>query len=127
MVLQPLSAVAPIIKSKPKELLIALSIIFIFNAVALGAFPFVGQALDMSYNHFGAWVAMAIHDTGSVVGAAMSYGGNSAEVAATLKLGRTIWLIPLIIILGMLNSKNGIFVTNIYYAIYISYFCRLNF
>ena len=101
-----IAAVAPIIKSKPKELLIALSIIFIFNAVALGAFPFVGQALDMSYNHFGAWVAMAIHDTGSVVGAAMSYGGNSAEVAATLKLGRTIWLIPLIIILGMLNSKN---------------------
>jgi len=114
-----IAAVAPIIKSKPKELLIALSIIFIFNAVALGAFPFVGQALDMSYNHFGAWVAMAIHDTGSVVGAAMSYGGNSAEVAATLKLGRTIWLIPLIIILGMLNSKNGMFKLPIFIMLFI--------
>ena len=62
---------------------------------------------------------MAIHDTGSVVGAAMSYGGNSAEVAATLKLGRTIWLIPLIIILGMLNSKNAMFKLPIFIMLFI--------
>ena len=92
-----IAAIAPIIKSKPKELLIALSIIFIFNAIAIVAFPLIGQSLEMSYEQFGAWSAMAIHDTGSVIGAAMTYGGNSAEVAATLKLGRTLWLIPLII------------------------------
>ena len=79
-------AIAPIIKCKSKELLIALSIIFIFNAIAIVAFPLIGQSLEMSYEQFGAWSAMAIHDTGSVIGAAMSYGGNSAEVAATLKL-----------------------------------------
>ena len=50
---------------------------------------------------------MAIHDTGSVIGAAMSYGGNSAEVAATLKLGRTLWLIPLIIFLSISNNENA--------------------
>ena len=102
-----IAAIAPIIKSKPKELLISLSIIFIFNAVAILVFPFIGQSLEMSYIQFGAWVAMAIHDTGSVIGAAMSYGGNSAEVAATLKLGRTLWLIPLIIILGIFNNENA--------------------
>ena len=102
-----IAAIAPIIKSKPKELLIALSIIFIFNAVAIVAFPLIGQSLEMSYEQFGAWSAMAIHDTGSVIGAAMSYGGNSAEVAATLKLGRTLWLIPLIIILSISNNENA--------------------
>tara|TARA_B100002019_G_scaffold138508_1_gene119341 strand:+ start:1806 stop:2708 length:903 start_codon:yes stop_codon:yes gene_type:complete len=102
-----IAAIAPIIKSKPKELLIALSIIFIFNAIAIVAFPLIGQSLEMSYEQFGVWSAMAIHDTGSVIGAAMSFGGNSAEVAATLKLGRTLWLIPLIIFLSISNNENA--------------------
>ena len=119
-----IAAIAPIIKSKPKELLIALSIIFIFNAIAIVAFPLIGQSLEMSYEQFGAWSAMAIHDTGSVIGAAMSYGGNSAEVAATLKLGRTLWLIPLIIFLSIFNNENAkvklpIFVTIFILAIFI--------
>ena len=117
-------AIAPIIKSKPKELLIALSIIFIFNAIAIVAFPLIGQSLEMSYEQFGVWSAMAIHDTGSVIGAAMSYGGNSAEVAATLKLGRTLWLIPLIIFLSISNNENAkvklpIFVTIFILAIFM--------
>ena len=67
---------------------------------------------------------MAIHDTGSVIGAAMSYGGNSAEVAATLKLGRTLWLIPLIIFLSISNNENAkvklpIFVTIFILAIFM--------
>ena len=102
-----IAAIAPIIKSKPKELLIALSIIFTFNAIAIVLFPLIGQSLEMSYEQFGAWSAMAIHDTGSVIVAAMSYGGNSAEVAATLKLGRTLWLIPLILILGIFKNENA--------------------
>jgi len=119
-----IAAIAPIIKSKPKELLIALSIIFIFNAIAIVAFPLIGQSLEMSYEQFGAWSAMAIHDTGSVIGAAMSFGGNSAEVAATLKLGRTLWLIPLIIFLSISNNENAkvrlpIFVTIFILAIFM--------
>ena len=119
-----IATIAPIIKSKPKELLIALSIIFIFNAIAIVAFPLIGQSLEMSYEQFGAWSAMAIHDTGSVIGAAMTYGGNSAEVAATLKLGRTLWLIPLIIFLSISNNENAkvrlpIFVTIFILAIFM--------
>ena len=114
-----IAAIAPIIKSKPKELLIALSIIFIFNAVAIVVFPLLGQSLEMSYEQFGAWSSMAIHDTGSVIGAAMSYGGNSAEVAATLKLGRTLWLVPLILVLGIFNNENAKVKLPIFVTIFI--------
>tara|TARA_Y100000996_G_scaffold162575_1_gene126240 strand:- start:579 stop:1028 length:450 start_codon:yes stop_codon:yes gene_type:complete len=62
--------------------------------------------MDMSDERFGAWIAMAIHDTSSVIGAALSYGGNAAEIATTLKLGRTLWIIPLIIILGLLFKND---------------------
>ena len=95
-----MAAVAPLIKAKPRDLLVSLAIIFIFNAIAIGIFPIIGNSIGMSNEQFGAWIAMAIHDTGSVIGTAMAYGGDTIETAATLKLGRTIWLIPLILILG---------------------------
>ena len=95
-----MAAVAPLIQAKPRDLLVSLAIIFIFNAIAIGIFPIIGNSIGMSNEQFGAWIAMAIHDTGSVIGTAMAYGGDTIETAATLKLGRTIWLIPLILILG---------------------------
>jgi len=95
-----MAAVAPLIQAKPRDLLVSLAIIFIFNAIAIGIFPIIGSSIGMSNEQFGAWIAMAIHDTGSVIGTAMAYGGDTIETAATLKLGRTIWLIPLILILG---------------------------
>ena len=91
-------ALAPVIKAKPQEVLISITIIFLLNAVAIIIFPIAGNFFDMSNYQFGAWSALAIHDTSSVIGAALSYSDESAQVAATLKLGRTIWIIPLLLI-----------------------------
>ena len=95
-----MAAISPLIKSKPKDLYVALAIIFIFNAFAIGILPLVGIKLGMSSESFGAWSSMAVHDTSSVIGTAIAFGGSALETATTLKLSRTIWLIPLIIILG---------------------------
>lgn len=101
-----MAAVAPIIKAKPQELLIAMSIVFLLNAIAILLFPLVGNYLEMSNFEFGAWSALAIHDTSSVIGSAISYSNESVQAAATLKLGRTIWLIPLILIANWIINKN---------------------
>ena len=101
-----IAAISPLIKPKEKDLLTSLALIFIFNAIALAIFPVIGNSIDMTDESFGAWIAMAIHDTSSVIGAALSYGGNAAEIATTLKLGRTLWLIPLIIIIGLLFKND---------------------
>ena len=93
-------AIAPIIKARPKDLLTAITLIFLLNALAIIIFPIIGLYLGLSQDHFGAWAAMAIHDTSSVIGAAMVYGEEAVETAATLKLGRTLWLIPLILLLS---------------------------
>ena len=47
--------------------------------------PLIGNSIGMTDVSFGAWAAMAIHDTSSVVGAAMAYRG-ALETATTLKL-----------------------------------------
>ena len=111
-----IAAIAPIIKAKQSDLILALTIIFIFNLVALIFFPYIGSFLSMNSIEFGSFVALAVHDTSSVIGTALEYSTESVEVAATLKVARTLWLIPLIILLNFLykeedgKSKYPIFV-----------------
>ena len=100
-----MAAVAPIIKAKPQELLIAMTIVFLLNAVAIILFPIIGGYLEMTDFEFGAWSALAIHDTSSVIGSATIFSNESAQVAATLKLGRTVWLIPLLLIANWIFNK----------------------
>ena len=102
-----MAAMAPIIKAKPQELLVAMTIVFLLNAFAIISFPIVGSYLEMTNFEFGAWSALAIHDTGSVIGSALIFSNESAQVAATLKTGRTIWLIPLILIANWVFNKQA--------------------
>lgn len=101
-----MAAVSPIIKANSNQLLISITIIFLLNSLAIIIFPYVGTYLSMNQDMFGAWIALSIHDTSSVVGAAMVYGENSLESASTLKLGRTLFLIPLIIFLSYKFNNN---------------------
>ena len=99
-------AVAPIIKAKPSELIVSLTIVFMLNAIAIVFFPMIATYLQMGNEEFGAFAALAIHDTSSVVGAAIQYSPESVEMASVLKLGRTLWLIPLLFVLNYKFNKD---------------------
>ena len=119
-----MAAVAPVIKSRPQELSIAIAIIFLLNAIGILFFPLIAEQINLSQSEFGLWAATAIHDTSAVIGAAMIYGAESLEVAATLKLGRTLWIIPLVIILALMNRTDSrpklpLFVIGFILAIFI--------
>lgn len=92
-----IASLSPIIGATAHQTGAALAIVFLLNALALFAFPHIGDWLKLSQEQFGVWVALAIHDTSSVVATAQIYGEEAAHVATTLKLGRTLWLIPLIL------------------------------
>ena len=119
-----MAAVAPVIKSRPQELSIAIAIIFLLNAIGILFFPLIAEQINLSQSEFGLWAATAIHDTSAVIGAAMIYGAESLEVAATLKLGRTLWIIPLVIIFALINRTDSrpklpLFVIGFILAIFI--------
>ena len=103
-----MAVVAPLIKAKPQTLLISLAIIFILNTIAIILFPIFGSYLNMSAYQFGVFSALAIHDTGSVIGSALQFDSNSVEVAASLKVMRTLWLIPLVIVLNYQFNTNKV-------------------
>ena len=97
-----IATLAPLIQAKPHNVGVAMALVFLLNAVALLTFPYIGHALELSQQDFGAWVALAIHDTSSVVATAAIYGDEAAVVATTVKLGRTLWLIPLAFVVSLL-------------------------
>jgi len=90
-----IAAISPVIKAKSKTISIALGIVFLLNSIALFAFPAIGHFLNLTQEQFGLWCAIAIHDTSSVVGAALDYGDEALRIATTVKLSRTLWIIPL--------------------------------
>jgi len=115
-----IASVAPSIKAKPEELTTAITIIFLLNAIAVLVFPLSNGYLGLNEIQFGAWAALAIHDTASVVGAASSISEVSVEVAATLKVARTIWIVPLVIFSAWLyRNKNDGFGLPIFVVFFI--------
>ncbi len=56
---------------------------------------------------FGVWSALAIHDTSSVVGAAMQYGARALEIATTIKLTRALWIVPVTLVIGMFWNRGN--------------------
>jgi len=103
-----IAAVTPVIKSDEKQTSVALGVIFILNSIALFLFPAIGHWLNLSQTNFGLWCALAIHDTSSVVGAANKYGSEALQIATTVKLARALWIIPVVLITGILfKNKNS--------------------
>jgi len=92
------ATMAPVIKAQDSQVAQTLTIIFVLNGIAILLFPAIGEQLNMSQQQFGMWAAMAIHDTSSVVGAAAVYGDEALTTAATLKVLRILWLIPVIVL-----------------------------
>lgn len=101
-----IATVAPVMDAPVKDVTIALSVVFVLNAVAIFIFPGLGYVFDMNQTQFGLWCAVAIHDTSSVVGAASVYGDQALELATTAKLARVLWIIPVVLVLSFLN-RNG--------------------
>ncbi|MFT7688410.1 MAG: putative integral membrane protein (TIGR00698 family) [Candidatus Azotimanducaceae bacterium] len=90
-----IATLAPILKARADQVGVALAIVFLLNAAALFTFPYIGHFFELTQEQFGVWVALSIHDTSSVVATAQIYGDEAARIATTVKLGRTLWLIPL--------------------------------
>ena len=100
-----IAAVAPAIRARNHDVSVALATVFFLNAVALFIFPPIGRHFGLSQVQFGTWSALAIHDTSSVVGAAMQYGARALEVATTIKLTRALWIVPVTLVIGTVWNR----------------------
>lgn len=102
-----IAAISPVIKANGKAISIALGVVFLLNSIALFVFPVLGNFFHLTQEQFGLWCAIAIHDTSSVVGATLDYGDEALRIATTVKLARTLWIIPLSILSMFLFKTKG--------------------
>lgn len=109
-----IAATAPVIDADDDEVATAISVIFFFNMLAALFFPVLGSALGFSTvsgESFGIFAGTAINDTSSVTAAASTwdalYGLGSATLdkAVTVKLTRTLAIIPITLVLALVRSR----------------------
>ncbi len=102
-----IAAVAPIVAAEDDEIAFSISTVFLFNLVAVLAFPLFGHTLGLSQEGFGIWAGTAINDTSSVVAAGYAYGPAAGDLATITKLARTTMIIPVSLVLALLMATRG--------------------
>lgn len=110
------AATAPVIRAGDEDVAQAISVIFFFNVVAALVFPWFGGMVGFSTTSgeaFGIFAGTAVNDTSSVTAAASTWdslynlGSQTLDKAVTVKLTRTLAIIPITMVLGYLVGKKS--------------------
>lgn len=109
-----IAATAPVIDADEEEVAQAISVIFFFNVLAALLFPALGQAIGFdttSGEAFGIFAGTAVNDTSSVTATAATWdsmwnlGSATLDKAVTVKLTRTLAIIPITLVLAFLRTR----------------------
>jgi len=110
------AATASVIDADDEEVAQAISVIFFFNVLAALVFPLLGNMLGLSTTSgeaFGVFAGTAVNDTSSVTAAAATWdsmwglGTETLDKAVTVKLTRTLAIIPITLILAFVRTKKS--------------------
>lgn len=111
-----IAATAPVIDADEEEVAQAISVIFLFNILAALIFPALGAAIGFSTTSgeaFGVFAGTAVNDTSSVTAAASTWdsmyhlGSQTLDKAVTVKLTRTLAIIPITLVLAVRRAKKA--------------------
>lgn len=108
------AATAPVIDADDDEIAQAISVIFLFNILAALVFPTLGGLLGFNTTNgevFGIFAGTAVNDTSSVTATASTWdslynlGSQTLDTAVTVKLTRTLAIIPITLVLALIRAK----------------------
>lgn len=109
-----IAATAPVIDADDEEVAQSISVIFLFNVLAALIFPTLGYSvLKLGSEGFAMFAGTAVNDTSSVTAAASTadglYGTSGAILASavTVKLTRTLAIIPITLVLAFIRTKRA--------------------
>lgn len=111
-----IAATAPVIDASDEEVAQAISVIFFYNVIAALIFPLMGTLIGFSTTSgeaFGIFAGTAVNDTSSVTAAASTWdsmwglGSQTLDKAVTVKLTRTLAIIPITLVLALVQAKKS--------------------
>ena len=109
-----IAATASVIDADDEEIAQAISVIFFFNVIAALVFPPLGHLLGFDTTGgeaFGIFAGTAVNDTSSVTATAATWdsmwhlGTATLNKAVTVKLTRTLAIIPITLVIAFLQTK----------------------
>ena len=109
-----IAATASVIDADDEEIAQAISVIFFFNVIAALVFPPLGHLLGFDTTGgeaFGIFAGTAVNDTSSVTATAATWdsmwhlGTATLNKAVTVKLTRTLAIIPITLVITFLQTK----------------------
>ena len=112
-----IAAAAPVIGADDDEIAQSIAVIYFFNVLAAIFFPILGKAIGfdtVNGEPFGIFAGTAINDTSSVTAAASTWdsmwnlGSETLNKAVTVKLTRTLAIIPITLGLSLIQAKKSI-------------------
>ena len=112
-----IAAAAPVIGADDDEIAQSIAVIFFFNVLAAIFFPILGKAIGfdtVNGESFGIFAGTAINDTSSVTATASTWdsmwnlGSETLNKAVTVKLTRTLAIIPITLGLSLIQAKKSI-------------------
>ena len=111
-----IAASASVIDADDEQVAQSISVIFFYNVIAAILFPILGNLIGfdtLSGEAFGIFAGTAVNDTSSVTAAASTWdsmwnlGSQTLDKAVTVKVTRTLAIIPITLVLALLQTKQS--------------------
>lgn len=99
-------AAGPAVRAKGEEMAYSIASILIFGLLMLFTLPFIGHAIGMTPNQFGAWAGVAIVNSAQVLAAGFAFDKDAGLMAGIFNMGRVVLLPFVVLFVVMLVLRN---------------------
>lgn len=93
-----------VIHASEEDTAYSVTMVTTYSILAMLTYPVIATALHLSSSEFGFWCGFSIQQTAHVIAASLQYGTASGDLATISKLSRVIYLVPAVIILGLIST-----------------------
>ena len=95
-----------VIEGSDEDVAYAVTIVTLFGTLSMLLYPLLFGWLALTPEAFGVWTGASIHEVAQVVAAAFQNSQISGELATIAKLSRVMFLIPVMLMLGVLSFRH---------------------
>lgn len=99
------AAIRPQTRATQEETSYAIGLISLCGSLSIFVLPFLGHAMGLSDQTFGAWAGAAVHDVGQVIATASLWSDSAVQSAIVIKLSRVCLLAPIVLILSVRHRR----------------------
>lgn len=100
-------AVERVIRPDPSKVAIAVASVVLFGTLNIFLYPQLYPHLGLDPAAFGLYAGATVHEVAQVVAVGSAIGPETADAAVVVKLTRVLMLVPVLLVLGWREARNG--------------------